>query len=289
MPDDRPLVIAVVPVHNRLAKTSRFLNATVTIDYPNLRFVVVDDGSTDGTGEWVRLHHPEVHLISADGGQWWAGSTNLGVAWALGQGADYILTINDDSTFDPDFVSHLVARADLAGHAVVGSRLMWADRPEFIWSLGTRCQWSDNRLWEQLGRDQRWDDLGPRLPHPLHVDTLCGNGTLIPAQVFASVGLYDAEHLPQYHADADLVLRARCAGWQVLVETASVIRNDSASSDTLRDFWWSLTNRGSPLFLPAMLTILGRWCPSERRGLLLLGQYAPILLPFLRRSCASSS
>lgn len=283
------LVVAVVPVHNRLARTSRFLVAARTIDYPNLRLVIVDDGSSDGTSEWIRAHHPEVHLIVADGNRWWAGATNLGVLWALGQGADYILTINDDSTFYPDFLSHLVDRAQSSGAAVVGSRLMWADRPDLVWSLGTRCRWAGNRLWEQVGRDMQWNDLAPELHDPLTVDTLCGNGTLVPARVFATIGLYDAHHLPQYHADADFVLRARRAGWRVLVETRSVILNDPASSGIIRDFWWSLTDRRSPLFLPALLTILDRWCPPERRGLLLIGQFAPILMPFLRRSCASSS
>lgn len=278
-----PLVVAVVPVHNRLPCTARFLEAARRITYGNLRVVVVDDGSVDGTGEWIRQHHPEVHLISADGDRWWAGATNLGVRWALREQADFVLTINDDATFDPDFLARLVACAHVSGNALVGSRLMWADRPNRIWSLGVRCRWNGNRLWDQIGRDEEWPAAGAARGPRIEADALCGNGTLVPVGVFRTIGLYDERNLPQYHADADLVLRARRAGWRAVVETASVVRNDPASSQIIRGLWWSMTSRRSPLYLPALLTILARWCPAHRMLPLLVGQFLPIAFPSLRR------
>ena len=284
-----PLVVAVIPVHNRLWATSRFLDAVHNINYPNLRLVVIDDGSTDGTTEWIQSHHPKVQLLHTSGDCWWAGATNLGIAWALQHEARYILTINDDSTVDPEFLTNLVATAEANPGAVVGSRIMQADHPERIWSLGGHCRWSDNRLWVHLHQGRDWPVVTLALPELLEVDTVCGNGTLIPAQVFRQVGFYDAGRLPQYHADADLVLRAARHGWRVLVDCRSAVFNDPGSTQTLTGLWWSLTSKRSPLYLPALLTILNRWCPPERRGLLLLGQFLPILLPFLRRQCASSS
>src|SRR5947207_11557581 len=132
-----PVVYAVVPAHNRRDKTLRFLRSFADVTYPRKRVVIVDDGSTDGTRQAIELNHPDVPVLTGDGDLWWSGGTNAGIRYALEQGADFILTINDDSIMSPDFLDHLVAAARQDPLRIVGCRLHRQDVLEEIWSIGT--------------------------------------------------------------------------------------------------------------------------------------------------------
>lgn len=278
-----PRIAVVVPVYNRIAMTQRFVRQYLAICRPEWRLVIINDGSTDGTTEFLAGNTNSITVINSKGNLWWAGATNLGVQWALSQNFDYVLTMNDDSVFESDFILQLLDTSeDYNRKAIIGSRLMWGDRQRHIWSIGAMCQWKDNRLWKMCHQDEEWNpSVHPTIPFP--VDTLCGNGTLIPCAAFRQIGLYDAHNLPQYHADADWILRAAKHGWTVIVEPRSVIYNDPESSRPLRGFLHCLFSRKSPLFLPALVTILLRWCPPHRVIPLLIGQYAPVAFPFLRK------
>src|SRR2546423_968305 len=66
----------------------------------------------------------------------------------------------------------------------------------------------------------------PGCPNPLPVDVLTGCGTLVPADCYRKVGLYDTRWCPQYHGDSEFVLRAGKGGYRALVDIRAVIWND---------------------------------------------------------------
>lgn len=72
---------------------------------------LVDDGSTDGTGARVRVEHPTVHVIDADGSLYW--SKGMHVAWkaaiASGKDYDFYLWLNDDVMLNPGAIDALLS------------------------------------------------------------------------------------------------------------------------------------------------------------------------------------
>lgn len=74
-----------------------------------IRVVVVDNGSTDGTLNGVRVQFPEVTLISLPTNTGFASPNNIGIHSLLSDRAiQYIITLNNDITLDPAFVEQMV-------------------------------------------------------------------------------------------------------------------------------------------------------------------------------------
>ncbi len=280
-----PLVFAVVPAFNRCEKTLRFLRNFAAIDYPNHRVVIVDDGSTDGTRCSIELNHPDVPVLEGDGNLWWAGGTNLGVEYALAHGADYILTINDDAVMQPDFLTHMVEIGEQNPRYIVGCRLMCQDHRDEIWSVGTTPVLRGGELFRLNFAGQRWNDVKDGLPDPLPVGTLAGNGVLIPRAVFEQVGYYDARQCPQYHADSDLILRARRAGFEPVVSLRSVLYNHILETPLVTNRIDLIFSRKSDRYWRAVWATVRRNAPFGRRMYLLLRQYSPFFFngPLSRR------
>jgi GT2 family glycosyltransferase len=268
-------VYAVVPAFNRWEKTLRFLRSFATVTYPRRRVVIVDDGSTDGTRYAIELNYRDVSVLVGDGNLWWSGGTNVGVRYALEQGADYILTINDDAVMAPDFLSHLVAVARQDPKHIVGCRLQRQDIPGEIWSLGTSLVLRGGTLFALNFAGRQWSEVQSSLPDPYPVETMPGNGVLIPRAVFEQVGYYDARNMPQYHADSDLVLRARGHGFKPVISLQSVLYNHILEEPLVNNRIDLVFSKKSDRYWRAIRATLKRHGPWGRRTYLLLRQYSP--------------
>ncbi|HIO96818.1 MAG TPA: glycosyltransferase family 2 protein, partial [Leucothrix sp.] len=98
------MIYIVTPVFNRKDFTQSYLEALSKQTSTNFKTIIVDDGSNDGTSEMVESLFPEVILLKEPGDLWWAEATNIGVRHALSLGADYVMTLNDDTLPEPDYI-----------------------------------------------------------------------------------------------------------------------------------------------------------------------------------------
>ena len=98
--------------HNRLEKTVACLDslfAAVLLSDHHLSVFLVDDGSTDGTGEAVKKKFPQVNVIQGDGNLFWAGGMRLAWKEALKEHFDFYLLLNDDTILYPHAINLLIA------------------------------------------------------------------------------------------------------------------------------------------------------------------------------------
>ena len=100
------------------------------------RLIVVDDGSTDGTGDAVRAEFPGIEVLDGDGTLHYAGGTNRGIEAALRHDPDFIVTANDDAEFDPALFANLLSCADRNPGAVVGALLVRHEDPSVVFQVG---------------------------------------------------------------------------------------------------------------------------------------------------------
>jgi cellulose synthase/poly-beta-1,6-N-acetylglucosamine synthase-like glycosyltransferase len=123
--DFTPPVSIVVPAYDEAVGIEKAVRSFAANDYPDFEIVVVDDGSTDGTGEIVkRLLLDRVRLIrQPNGGK--PSALNKGV-WAARH--DIVVTVDGDTVFEPDTLRALVQAfrdpdvGAVSGNTKVGNR-----------------------------------------------------------------------------------------------------------------------------------------------------------------------
>ena len=181
----RPSVTAVLACYNRRAKTLACLASLMRQegDY-DLRIVLFDDGSTDGTAEAVRDAHPGVTILSGNGTAFWAGGMRAAFTAACARPSDFTLWLNDDVVLVPHALRTLVATA--AERERGGDRLALVGGAVADPVTGRTTYAGIARL--HPGRPLRFTPVSPHPTQPRACDTLVGNIVLVPRQTAAVVG-----------------------------------------------------------------------------------------------------
>jgi GT2 family glycosyltransferase len=220
-------IYIVIPVHNRKHFTRECLLSLKRQTFQNFKVIVIDDGSTDGTGEMIEKEFPDVILLKGDGNLWWAGATNLGVEYALSQADqdDYILTLNDDIMVRPTYLQTLLDAALNYPNSLIGSISVSNEDESTVVDAGVRINWLIAK-YTNLAGGRRYKDILHESSSIQKVDVLPGRGTLIPIEVFQKVGLYDFKHLPHYGADYEFSRRANMNGYNLLINYEAVVISD---------------------------------------------------------------
>lgn len=206
-----PLVVALILNWNGCADTLACLESLQQQTYPALTPLVVDNGSSDGSAAAIHAAFPDVHLIETGANLGFCAGNNVGLKWALAQGADYVLMLNNDTWFDPAMTSELVAAAnDDAAIGLAGPKIYQAAPPHVLWSAGGDVTfWGNVTAMRGFGQA----DHG-QYDTAADVDYLPGCGILARRQLMETVGLLDVTYFA-YYEDADWAMRARKAGWKV--------------------------------------------------------------------------
>lgn len=248
-------VHVVVPVFNRLAMTRVLVECLRRqISSEPVGILIVNDGSTDGTTEWL-AQQADITVLQGDGSLFWGGAVDLGIRHLQASAdisADWVLLMNNDTTVEDGFVQHLLGVARRHAPAAVGSVIRdEADHTRLL-SIGPRLD-----AWRIRTCDRLPDEpmaLSPSGVRP--IDALAGRGVLFPLEALIAAGGMRPRMLPHYLADYELSLRVRKAGWRLLVTLdAAVYSPDEYGSErrarTLRERFFSVR---SPFYLPALVT-----------------------------------
>lgn len=241
-------VFALMPVFNRLSHTQEILKCLRKQKDVNLRIVIVDDGSTDGTAEFL-AQQQDVMVLKGDGALWWAGAMQraLHVVRKQAKPGDFFMFINNDTRIGEDFIATQVGVSMAHDRAVVGSILRATEPPHHLLSIGPRADLWQMRIWDHL-RDLPMQER-EQMNETYQVDFLPGRNTLFPVEVLERAGYLRPWLLPHYFADYEYTDRARRAGFRLLVSTRAITYSpDEGSSNQRRysRFWQRWFGKGSP-------------------------------------------
>jgi glycosyltransferase involved in cell wall biosynthesis len=129
--DRLPLVSVVTPSLNSERFIARTVESVLGQDYPNIEYIVVDGGSTDGTLAILDQYRNRLQYASgSDGGV--AGAINQGFAQSRGSILGWL---SSDDTYLPGAISRAVGRLlDAPEAAVVYGEGVWIDEHDNVLS-----------------------------------------------------------------------------------------------------------------------------------------------------------
>jgi len=210
----------IIPVFNRRETTLQALRSLQRIDTGGLdvHIIVVDDGSTDGTGEAIRRDFPEVQIVEGDGTLHYAAGTNRGISAALKRNPDYIVTMNDDAIYHEQFLQRMIKTAEDNPHSIIGALLLLWTEPHKVFQVG--YEWKTLAGgWLQTENKTAFDFPG----EPFEVLGMAGNCVLFPVESIRECGLMDEKKFPHGWGDFQYVVRMKNMGWRLLIEPKAFV------------------------------------------------------------------
>ena len=218
-------VLALFTCFNRKDKTRRAIE-TLVAGNPEVHFsfLVVDDGSTDGTGEMLQSQSfgAEIQVLRGDGGLFYSRGMRLGMEALLQreQNYDYLLMMNDDVDFFPNCIEHMICQSQNTDNAVI----VGATRDE-------AGNLSYSGIVYEKGIHYRFQQPGETRP----ADTMNANCVLIPYGLFRKTGPMDG-HYHHSLGDFDYGFALRDAGGQLRVSEQYIgLCTDNPPSGTWHD------------------------------------------------------
>lgn len=236
-------IAVLIPVFNKLELTIKSIDSLLPLIGPgklknsSAYLVVIDDGSSDGTSDWIKENYPDVKLLKGDGNLWWSGGINMGAKYAIDQGdTDFVLLWNNDIVPESEYFTELDQLIDeFTENMIIGSKIYSLHPPDQVWAFGAVFNPRNGEKY-MIGFEQ---PDGKEYETEREVDWLPGMGTLVPVDVIKKIGYWDDENFEQYHGDSDFTYRAKIKGFKILVYPQLKLWNDIRNTGVSHEGKWS--------------------------------------------------
>lgn len=206
----------VIPVCNRVELTRECLTALASLQgLPEYELIVVDNGSTDGTVEFLSQLGGDVRIITNHENAGFAKACNQGAAVAQGK---YLVFLNNDTVPQPGWLNALVDEAeDNASVGVVGSKLLYPDGTIQHAGVVRDCQhFLPYHIYKSFAGDH------PAVNQRRELQIVTAACLLIRRSLFEEVGGFDEGYVNGFE-DADLCLKVRERGHRVVYQPRSAV------------------------------------------------------------------
>lgn len=277
----QPRVVIVVLNWNGREDTLACLRSLRPVLSDEIRVLVVDNGSSDGSEAAIRAAHPDLDFLQTGANLGFAGGNNAGIAHALAQGAESVLLLNNDTEVEPDFVRPMLAALDEDQRVgIVGASIAYHHDPDRLWAFGG-------------GRFDVSSGWVRHVQRPVPLQTLRTRGNvhfyvtgctmLLRRAMIEEVGVLDESYF-HFCEDVDLCLRAERAGWKVtLAPQARLLHKVSATTGVSSPafLYYNLRSRltlarrhgpaGSPSRLAVAKLWLRLWRPAMQSSMAVAG------------------
>ncbi len=206
----------VIPNWNGRDLLEKYLPSVVTAMAGNPRneIIVVDNGSSDGSADFVRQHFPGVEVLALERNLGFGGGSNAGFRAAAN---DVVVLLNSDMRVDPGFLPPLLAGFTDNQVFSVSCQIFFSDPHKRREETGlTEAWWQDGWL-----RVRHRDDPQVRDLYPCFYGG--GGSCAYDRRKFLELGGFDHLLAPFYLEDTDIGYLAWKRGWKVFYQPRSIV------------------------------------------------------------------
>jgi len=234
------------------------LNSLYVQTYKDYEVIVVDNASRDGSVEHIRSCFPWARIVENKVNLGSTGGNNSGIREAEGE---FIVTLNNDTRLEKDFLERLAGPMSDPGIGMCGSKMVYPNGK--INSTGL-CLSRSGASWDRGASEE---DLG-QYDRQEEIFGACAGAALYRRKMLDEIGLFDEDFFI-FMEDIDLTLRARCAGWRCIYVPGAVAHHlHGATAGVGSDLtvyygnrnimWLPAKNYPLPFLITCLPWILGR-------------------------------
>jgi len=221
VPDDH--ITLVIPNWNGREHLETCLKSVQAQTRRPSRTILVDNGSTDGSVEFVEQAFPWVDCVRLGHNTGFAVAVNRGIRAGTGE---FVALLNNDTELDPEWLGLLAGALEQDGSAgMAACKMLRFDSRAVLDGAGDAL----TRAGAPFTRGSGEPDDG-RFDAASYVFGACAGAAVYRRALFEGVGHFD-EDFVSYYEDVDLCLRATLAGWRcIYVPGARCYHKRGASS-----------------------------------------------------------
>lgn len=215
-----PKVSIVVTSMNRKNHLKNCLDSIFQNNYKNYEIIVIDNGSSDGSGDYIKSLIGKVKPIF--------NKKNLGLIKATNQGivnsnGNYILFLAHDNTIDKDMIKHMLELFKIDKNiGIITPKIFYQKDPKRIWFYGVKINFFTSKFYF-FNKDIV--DKKDQIDYDLQVQSI-HNCFMVKKEVFDKIGNFDQTYFSD-HSEFDLCMRAS-KFYKIFISGKAICYNDAS-------------------------------------------------------------
>ena len=209
---EQPKVSVLILSYNGKHLLEDSVSTYLANDYPNFDVIIIDNGSTDGTKEYVEQNFPAAKLIRLDINRGYSGGFNFGCDFAFRQNdAKYVVITNNDVKVDNQLIKELVKVAETDPMiGFVTGKVYYYDQPDTLQTVGKYehpVYWNGYHIGSKEKDTGKYEEVAERF----FADDIF---TLVSKKMYDEIGAYD-ENFRFQSEEYDWQARAKQKGYKI--------------------------------------------------------------------------
>ncbi|MDO8621143.1 MAG: glycosyltransferase family 2 protein [Candidatus Levybacteria bacterium] len=216
-----------------------------------MEIIVVDNASIDDSLSNIKRQFPNVYIIANKENLGYSKGNNMGIKYALENGTDFIIVMNNDTIVDKNLITEFLKSAEkdenigivvpkiyfAKGYEFHKDRYQEKDKGKIFWYAGGTMDWANvighHKGVDEVDRGQYDKEEG--------TEFATGCCMLVRKDVFGKIGLFNEKYF-LYYEDNDFSQKAKKAGYKIIYSPKAIIWHKNAASaggsgSSLQDYY----------------------------------------------------